>query len=276
MGDAAAANRGTGRPLGAHDGYLGYLATASVISKAYAINDELQLAGSGTVPSGLHAMFWRSDVAMIDVGDLPHGTAVDSATAYSVAEGGGHVVGSGLAGTVEHAFLWNYVTRPTIRDLGDLPGEPISSHAWDVNREAVVVGDSGVPMGNHACLDRCRWHGDLGDLQGGVAKAASPMRSRTRRASTVLRRCPAISSAPARIRAAGAPSGWPAPSATGMSYGAPIDLNTQLSPANSAVTLTEAKGINRFGIISAKGVTGGVSTSIYWCRPMQMFRTPPA
>lgn len=238
--------------------YLGFLATTSNISKAYAINDELQLGGSGTVSSGLHGMYWQIVVAMTDVGDLSNGTAVDSATVYSVAEGGGHAVGTGLAGAVEHAFLWNYLTRPAIRDLGDLPGGADISHAWDVTRDAAVVGDSGVPMGNHAFVwTDATGMRDLGDLPGGgegsVAYAIQ---------DTHVTGPPAVlgSILGAGTGASGRRAvGWPAPSAAGTSHGAPIDLNTRLSPANSAVTLTEAKGINRFGIISAKGVTGGVS-----------------
>ena len=68
---------------------------------------------------------------------------------------------------------------------------------------------------------------------------------------------------------------WPPPSTAGAAYGAPVDLNTLINPPNPTVTLIEARGINRFGVISAKGIVGG-AYHVYLLVPVDADVVDPA
>lgn len=252
----------------AQTAYLGELPLGGSASNAYGINDELQIAGSSDITAGKHAIYFSPWLGMIDLKDLPHGTATDYAEATAVGEGA-QVVGTGKAAAGNHAFYWFLPIAPppappptiVLQDLGDLPGGANDSSATAVSRWDIVIGKSGVPNGNHAfewekATNMMR---DLGDLPGGAEASVAYAIQDTMRDN---------SGAPAKpgdivgsgTSASGAKAvGWPAPAVAGMPYGAPINLNTLVSPPATSVTLVEAKGINRFGVISARGLDAGVN-----------------
>src|SRR5262245_9854769 len=251
----------------ARTAYLGELPGGGAVSNGYSINDEAQISGSSDSMMGKHAIFFTQYDGMVDLKDLSHSTGTDYAEATGISEGG-HVVGTGKAATGNHAFYWFQL--PANAALFDLKtfntGGADASSATAVNRWAVVVGQSGVPNGSHAFVwDATAGIWDLGDLPGGAeASVAYAIRDALKLNSNEPERgdivgSGTIAAGPGVVAGGRRAVAWPAPAAAGMPYGAPIDLNTRLSPPDPSVTLVEARGINRFGVISAKGVKGGIN-----------------
>lgn len=239
----------------ARTAYLGELPLGGAISFAFSMNDEGQIAGSSAAAGGRHAIYFSIYDGIKDLGDLPH-TGPDTAEAFGVGEGGGHIVGVGTAGGANHAFYWNIAT-PTVplRDLGDLPAGADSSRANAVSRWGVVVGEGGVPNGSHAF----RWEQssgmqDLGDLAGGLEASAAFAIMDTVRPNSGAPPPPGDIVGFGTTAAGKRAVGWQASAAGAMS--APIDLNTLVDPNDplkASAVLEEARGINKFGVISAIG-----------------------
>ena len=110
-------------------------------SRAYAINESGQVAGSSTTATGdTHAFLWTPGQGMQDLGTLGGGPS-------SIARGindDGEVVGEATLPRVEprqpakHAFLWT--PGQGMQDLGTLGSGLGSTIAFDINNAAQVVG----------------------------------------------------------------------------------------------------------------------------------------
>lgn len=121
---SAAAAAPTGRPA----------PSATVASSvANAINNRAEIVGTATTPSGVrHAMLWRTDGVVDDLGTLGGATSA----AYGINDLGEIVGVSETASGARHAFRW---AEGTMTDLGALPGTTDCA-ALDVNDRGQAVG----------------------------------------------------------------------------------------------------------------------------------------
>jgi probable HAF family extracellular repeat protein len=143
-------------------------------------------------------------------------------------------------------------------DLGDLPGGANASRANAASRWGVVVGESAVLNGGHAF----RWEQasgmqDLGDLPGGAEASAAFAIMDTARPNNGAPPPPGAIVGYGTNAQGRRAVGWQA-GATGAPQ--PIDLNTLINPGDqlrATTVLEEARGINRYGVISAFGRISG-------------------
>lgn len=225
--DAFAADARRMRDLGTLGGSL---------SVAVGVTDRGVIAGNSQTADGrIHAFRWRRGV-MRDLGTL--GGAISSARGIN-----NHwvVVGTSLtASNASHAFVHAHGV------MTDINGSAVSSDAYAVNDDGVVVGSMQAQVGQSAHAFSYRLAdgtmSDLGDPLGGGAYALA-----VNGAGDVVG-C-AVGSDFVTLRA----YGW--------SAGAATDLNGLLDPVSGwGVQLQCAVGVNDRGQVVATGVRAGDAT----------------
>jgi len=204
---------------------------------ALLVNDRSQVAGvsltntSANSPTGsfTHDPFFWEDGKMVDIGTLG-GTS--GGPWYMNAHG--QVVGaSNLAGDqFNHAFLWDRENGLT--DLGTLPGASNSVATW-INEAGEIVGAGDFNSGTNSILWKNGQIIDLGRLPGDCASEALAINSQGLIVGNSSPDC--ISDGSAVIWEDG---------------GAPIDLNTLITPSSN-VTVIFPPYINDRGEIAAVG-----------------------
>lgn len=119
----------------------------STSGRPYAINNAGQVIGGTDAPSGVLGYIWdrKSGLRMIE------GLPGDESSSPSAINDHGEVVGTGsFYGGGQHAIFWSDETG--VVDLGDLPGGPELSHAYDINNHRQIVGNASGQNGGEAVI----------------------------------------------------------------------------------------------------------------------------
>lgn len=215
-------------------------------SAAFAINDAGQIVGSARNSSGLmRAFLYTRSAGMRQIASLDNPQTESWASDINAA---GQVVGRLKVGSLTRAFL--YAPEAGLKDLGTLGG--YRCLACRINDAGQVVGAADVHDGSrHAILyDKDTGLKDLGTFNGpnSVARAINNFGQVVGYADYVNR-------------------------STGHTHaflyhdGKMIDLNSLIDPT-AGWTLSEASGINDFGLIVGKGIATDGNTRAFLLTPI--------
>lgn len=136
-------------------------------TNAWGINNNGSMVGQGQNGIQYHAFYWTEAGGIIDLGTF--GGSASHAYDVNDAE---QVVGLATTASNTRAFLWednspaNGVADPgEMIDLGSLGGEDGDSHAYGINNQGIIVGDTETtPNEFHAFIYEDNIMTDLNDL----------------------------------------------------------------------------------------------------------------